>query len=346
MIIQPNAPGGGATPYNATAASMSNGDAIVLTHAAVPLDEPLDVHGTAVYTPGGTSVVSLTTWDSLNWTIPNLNTSGRTWIADGGATGHLSGAADSGVGAGCEILIAGTTYVIESLVLDGTGAGSITLSGAPGPDSPITWIRALKLNMQIEVTANSLGVFPTAAAWYDVVSTAAPGASLPLAMTGALDLIGAIGSLPAGTAIKAAFSIDGGVTWLYYDGLAWEPMTRADWATKGCLVTDVGGNSICDAGMGAPIPTAAWDALGGWTAGVYNEDIRFAFAFNTDGSATPTISQIRWQYYVPAGPMPVSIGFAGIMMGGPQIRGYRRTTTQLVLEATTTLTDVSVTVWV
>lgn len=182
-------------------------------------------------------------------TFDDKNVSNRTFTRTGSGIGNFSGAVDPGVQVGCRIYIGISVYDITVLTGDGTAAGSVTLTGSPGsigvPQTVID-IDGLRHSngFQINYTPHPIAYFYT----FEFITPnlsyedAYPSGGTIAAWDAVIGMFGSSNynhGYP-GYYSKWVISNDDGVTWYYYNNVAWtqfdgDVTNGADWANAPTL---------------------------------------------------------------------------------------------------------------
>ncbi len=265
--------GGGATLSEATAASLSDGESVNVTHPAVALDSG-EIRFSALATLAGeSSLASPSTWTDYDL----REGSGATWVQDSGADGHFSVAPGIAV-PGCRIWLSAGGYAsINTMTGDGTAPSSVTLSVAvaTGGIEAIWSSYGQGSDLYCYYSGSTYPDFSGAAAPYSISDTLLSQADLADIGT----LAGPSGTGPG----RGAISLDGGVSWLVFDGAAWS--TLALTATS----MQSGGMHIISSSWsdtaGDALDAADWAALLDlMTAEGASLDVRIAVGWDPAGS--------------------------------------------------------------
>jgi hypothetical protein len=305
---------------------------ITVDHPAVPLTSDKIMFTSLVQFPARTSQSESNPalGTEANWSVPNQNTNNATWINEGANVGHYSATLGGISVEAMDLLINGTTYHIETLVGDGTGAGGVTLNGNPGGDYAITWARGITPNGShgcIELTRNSANKVPINNWFYLTSTTVAAPAFLLANLMGDINSMSFTGGTPANTTMKWAESHDNGVTWYYpttEDTWATIDVT-SEWAAKGGILNSAGAN--WRAADNNPVTDAGWSANLGATPISNGDTVLYAFAIMiTDPDVFAYNQSFNWNYDEPAFWQPLLVANASHMQSDVTVR--RISTTQ------------------
>jgi hypothetical protein len=236
-----------------------------VTHPSIPLTGAGS--GAIRFTVLGGEIQSRTTeYPTLNM-VENLKSSALNWVAETGTKGHFDGAADLRAGEFNLIDIAGTEYAITAYSSPGTGSESVTLSAA-APNGSINYIRnsitygGAVRNSYYYDGATTHYAHPT------VLSYVTESASNMLTPTDAAKMVyfEAIFGYHTGTAAKGLLTLDGGSTWISFDGSAWVTVTLADLDSQGMVIPlDTAGYIWLDSvGSAVPLDDLSATPVEGW----------------------------------------------------------------------------------
>ena len=232
--------GGGETLTEIIVPAMTYGNTQTVTHAAVPLTDG-GIKFAMLATIPGTSQSSTVYPD----TFENLNTGAATWIQDAGTAGHFSGVPGANVTSDDFIFIGGVQYGMTITTPPGTAPSSVTLT-ASIPSASIDAINSVySLSNEIRPTyVLSYAICP-------VVSWGYPNHDLiTAAQVTTMHIFAGLWLSTTGTGVvRAAVSLDGGTTWLAYNGSTWVTITPSNLEVAGLqglggYVADSAGNAI------------------------------------------------------------------------------------------------------
>jgi len=247
--------GGGPTLTEEVIASPTNGQEVVVTHPAVPLSGSgsgkIGFSGLAMIPGSSQGYYPTTGWDDQN-----CNTGGASWIKDSGTAGHFS--ANPGplvVQYALMYMADGWTRQITSIGVDPTVASSVVLDGEQDSGA-ITTIKTVRGSGSSCYAVNGVS-YGGARMAYSITPELIDAAEF--ATLGSFD---GIYSWHSGTEspTRAAITLNGGTTWLSFDGSDWVEIGLEDLITEGLQAFPAGSGAFSDSSGNAMDP-AHWSAL-------------------------------------------------------------------------------------
>lgn len=242
------------------------------------------------------------------------------WLQDDGVSGHFSADPGNQVVRGCAITIGEATAAIVAMDGDGTGLEAVELTDAI-PSGPIA-----RIDPVLGWAGGSLVTSGSGGTYVETPELALARCELLTAgqVAGVGTLTGVSGDLSGTGAVgRAAFSVDGGASWIAWDGTGWVTVAEEDLEDDGCQVafgTLAGsdGLAIAAGGWAALLALAVAGEAGLWLlVGLRGTAV--------DQSA---ITGLLASWVEPSTDELLALGHTGGMMAGGGLRVIRVSTTR------------------
>lgn len=214
----PSPSGGGYTLTEQLVASFNINESYTLTHPAVALDS-----GEILFSVLHDAVPQSYSQTANTWTDENLRGTATSFVFDSGTKGHFyGGAPDVRVQVGCVV----EGRYITAITPPGTGPSSVTLTTSSA-NFPVSSIYCLYGQGEMLYPYQYTGIaadYAGAAIAYSITDTLVVSSNVP-SMGGSLRLT----ATNSGAVVnpRGAISLDGGTTWLAFDGSDWVAITSS-----------------------------------------------------------------------------------------------------------------------
>jgi hypothetical protein len=256
--------GGDGTLTEDIVSSMTSGSTHSVTHPSVPLTGAGsgEIRFSVLATKLGSSTESFYVFPGES--IQNLNTGGAGWVQDSGVYGHFSAAVDPNVVVGVTVNVAGTAYTIASITGGGTAPSSVELDSAAATGA-ISYIRASTGTPYDNYLYISYYWDGGAIIKYAATPTMTYARNNDISPTTPWENLGkfkGISGSVSGGVYRAAFSLDGGSTWISFDGSAWVTITLANLEAAGLQFST--GYAKDSLGISLPVDDGTSSPAEGW----------------------------------------------------------------------------------